>query len=77
MEAAESDQGFALGDSISAADALEEGWLVDPLGLRVPAEGYYIVTPKDRKMSPAAKAFRDWLKGEIAAFSGSAVAPSS
>jgi len=68
LEAAEADQGFALGDSISAADGLAEGWLVDPFGLKVPAEGYFIVTAPDRQLSAEANAFRDWLKAEMASF---------
>jgi LysR family glycine cleavage system transcriptional activator len=68
LEAAEAGQGFALGDTISAADGLAEGWLVSPLTLKVAAEGYYIVSPKERPMSPAASAFRTWLKEEMAGF---------
>lgn len=68
LEAAEADQGFALGDTISAAIALRENWLVDPFGIEVPAESYYIVTPNDRVLSAAAKAFRDWLLAEMASF---------
>lgn len=68
LEAAEADQGFALADNVSAADALREGWLVDPFGLKVPAEGYYIVTPPNRQATAAAQAFREWLKEEMSAF---------
>ena len=57
LEAAEADQGFALGDLISTADALEGGWLVRPLEIEAPAGGYFVVLPKGRKLSPAAEVF--------------------
>lgn len=68
LEAAEADQGFALGDLISTADALEEGWLVRPLEIEAPAGGYFVLHPKGRKESPAAQAFCLWLEEEIDAF---------
>ena len=68
LQAAEADQGFALGDLISTADALEEGWLVRPLEIEAPAGGYFVVLPKGRKMSPAAQVFCSWLEDEIEQF---------
>lgn len=68
IEAAEADQGFALGDLISTADALKEGWLVRPLEIVAPAGGYFVVRPKGRKESPAARAFCLWLEEEMHTF---------
>ncbi len=71
LEAAEADQGLALGDNVSAADALAEGWLVSPLGFSVPAGGYWLVQPKDAKPSEAAGAFCAWLLEAVADYAPS------
>ena len=68
LEAAEASQGFALGDIISTADAIDDGWLVRPLAIEAPAGGYFIVRPKGRPESAAAEAFRLWLQNEMAEF---------
>lgn len=68
LEAAEAGLGFALGDNVSAADGLAEGWLVKPFDLTVEAGAYWIVRSKGAKESAAAAAFCGWLREEIATF---------
>jgi len=68
LEAAEAGQGLALGDNVSAADDLAEGWLVRPLDLAVPAGAYWLVQAKNAKPSEAAQAFRAWLISAIKGF---------
>jgi LysR family glycine cleavage system transcriptional activator len=68
LEAAEAGQGFALGDNISAAEALKEGWLVKPLNFTMPMGAYWLLTAEDSLHSPAAEAFRAWIMAEIRAF---------
>ena len=66
IEAAEAGQGFALGDQILCTDALIEGWLKRPFDLDIKDHGsYWIVRAKGSKESPPARAFRDWLVGEM------------
>jgi LysR family glycine cleavage system transcriptional activator len=67
IEAAEAGQGFALGDQILCTDALSEGWLARPFNLDMKDHGsYWIVRAKGSKESPPARAFREWLMGEMA-----------
>ena len=66
IEAAEAGQGFALGDQILCTDALAEGWLVRPFDFDIKDHWHYwIVRGKDRKETPPARAFREWLMSEI------------
>lgn len=65
LEAAEAGQGFALGDQVLTAIALQEGWLVKPLpGFRLQG-AYYLVTPEDVEDSAAMHAFRIWLHAQM------------
>ena len=67
IEAAESGQGFALSDQILSTDSLLEGWLVRPFGFDIKDHWHYwIVRGKGGKESAPARAFREWLMGEIA-----------
>ncbi len=66
IEAAESGQGFALGDQILCTDSLVEGWLVRPFSIDMKEHGsYWIVRKKGSKESAPARAFREWLMGEM------------
>lgn len=67
IEAAESGQGFALGDQILCTDSLVEGWLVRPFSFDLKDHGtYWIVRAKGSKESVTARAFRDWIMAEMA-----------
>jgi LysR family glycine cleavage system transcriptional activator len=66
IDAAESGQGFALGDQILCTDSILEGWLVRPFALDMKDHGsYFIVREKGSKESAPARAFRDWLMAEM------------
>ena len=67
IEAAESGQGFALGDQILCTDALIEGWLARPFNLDLKDHGnYWIVRAKGSKETAPARSFREWLMAEMA-----------
>lgn len=67
IEAAESGQGFALGDQILCTDAILEGWLVRPFALDMKDHGsYFFVRAKASKESAPARSFREWLMSELA-----------
>jgi LysR family transcriptional regulator, glycine cleavage system transcriptional activator len=66
IEAAESGQGFALGDQILCTDSLVDGRLVRPFAIDMKDHGsYWIVRKKGSKESAPARAFREWLLGEM------------
>lgn len=65
VEAAAAGQGIALGDNVSAADGLLEGWLVRPFDISIQEEAYYIVSAKGRKETAQAEAFKAWLTQEM------------
>ena len=67
IEAAESGQGFALGDQILCTDSLIEGWLKRPFNLEIKDHGsYWIVRAKGSKETAPARSFREWLMAEMA-----------
>lgn len=66
IEAAEGGQGLALADNVLAIDSLMEGWLVRPFSIDLPQDAYYLVKPPGLRESPAAAAFREWVKAEMA-----------
>jgi LysR family transcriptional regulator, glycine cleavage system transcriptional activator len=67
LEAAESSQGFALGDQILCTDSILEGWLTRPFALDMKDHGtYWIVRAKGSKESAPARSFREWLMSEMA-----------
>jgi LysR family glycine cleavage system transcriptional activator len=67
IEAAEAGQGFALADQILVTDAILEGRLARPFDIDMKDQwSYYIVRPKGSKESAPARAFREWLLGEMA-----------
>jgi LysR family glycine cleavage system transcriptional activator len=66
LEAAEAGQGFALGDQILCTDSLLENWLVRPFTFDLKDHGaYWVVRKKGSRESGPARAFREWLMGEI------------
>ncbi len=66
IEAAESAQGFALGDQILCTDSLVDGWLLRPFTIDMKDHGsYWIVRKKGSKEQATARAFREWLMGEM------------
>jgi LysR family transcriptional regulator, glycine cleavage system transcriptional activator len=66
LEAAEAGQGFALGDQIISTDSLLEGWLVRPFDFDMKDHGsYWVVRKKGSKETGPARAFREWLLGEV------------
>nr|WP_236846822.1 MULTISPECIES: LysR substrate-binding domain-containing protein [unclassified Bosea (in: a-proteobacteria)] len=68
LQAALGSQGVAMGRSLLVADYLRRGALVAPLPgfATAPGLGYWVVLPGRAEMNPAAMAFTDWLKQEIA-----------
>ena len=68
LEAAGAGLGVALGDNLTVADGLAEGWLVKPLDFTVEAGAYWIVTPKNGGESQAARDFRHWLEEAVIPF---------
>jgi LysR family glycine cleavage system transcriptional activator len=68
LEATIAGQGVMLAWQLLAADALADGRLVAPFGVRAASGlGYYLVTPASGPMSRKVAAFRRWVKEEIAA----------
>ena len=66
IEAAEAGQGFALSDQILSTDSLVDGWLARPFAIDMKDHGsYWIVRKKGSKEQPPARAFREWLLGEM------------
>jgi LysR family transcriptional regulator, glycine cleavage system transcriptional activator len=66
IEAAEAGQGFALGDNILCTDSLVEGWLSRPFAIDMKDHGsYWIVRKKGSREQSSARAFREWLMGEM------------
>ena len=67
IAAAEAGQGFALGDDITAGDALLAKRLVAPFDINVRHHSYYIVRGTGQRPCKAAMAFKAWLVTELAA----------
>ncbi len=66
IEAAEAGQGFALADQILSTDSLIDGRLLRPFAIDMKDHGsYWIVRKKNSKELPPARAFREWLLGEM------------
>lgn len=62
LQAARDGFGVALSDGLVSARDLDEGRLVQPLSFSVPAvHNYYCVCSEDKRKSPEALAFIDWL----------------
>ena len=62
IEAAKRGQGVTLSNKVLSAEELSNGTLIEPLPIRIPSgKGYYLVSPQNRRLSPSAKLFSDWL----------------
>lgn len=63
LQATQADQGIAVGWDRLVRPLVEEGKLVKITDLEVTAPGgYYLTWYDNRKLSPAAEVFRDWLR---------------
>jgi LysR family glycine cleavage system transcriptional activator len=68
LDAAAEGAGVLLAHNLLAYDDLRTGQLVIPVALTLPSDrAYHFVCPKRRVDAPQVKAFRDWIKQEIAA----------
>lgn len=68
LEAAIAGQGVMLAWQLLAADALADGRLVAPFGVKAASGlGYYLITRASDETSRKVTAFRKWMKEEIAA----------
>jgi LysR family glycine cleavage system transcriptional activator len=66
IEAAEAGAGFALADQILVTDSLVEGWLKRPFAIDMKDHGsYWFVRKKGSRETAPARAFREWLMGEM------------
>jgi DNA-binding transcriptional LysR family regulator len=66
LDAAIGGQGVFLAWETLAEFALRHGQLVEPFALRVPTgRTTWFVTPKGRRLTPAVRAFRDWVRDEL------------
>ena len=60
-------QGVAMGDILLCGDALDQGTLVRPFEIEIPAKrSYYIVAEPDRLERPVVRAFIHWLRVKVA-----------
>jgi LysR family glycine cleavage system transcriptional activator len=67
--------GVAIAQLRFVADDLEQGRLVTPFALRVPADGsYYFAYPVERPKPARVAAFEEWLRGEALAGEAAAAA---
>ncbi len=67
LQAAIAGDGVALGRSVLVADALEQGTLVKPFDLALPATyAYYVVSSEAAAGRPKVRAFRDWVLAQAA-----------
>lgn len=66
LEASEAGQGFALGDQILCTDSIVAGRLTRPFNFDMKDHGsYWAVRKKGSRETAPARAFREWLMGEI------------
>ncbi|MBK8176739.1 MAG: transcriptional regulator GcvA [Rhodospirillales bacterium] len=67
LQAAMDGRGVALGQAVLVGDDLAAGRLVAPFSARLPTGfAYYVVCPPTSAERPKIRAFRDWVKSEIA-----------
>jgi LysR family glycine cleavage system transcriptional activator len=68
LDAASEGAGVLLAHDLLAYDDLRTGRLLIPVALPIASgRAYYVVCPKHRSMVPQVRAFRDWIKQEVAA----------
>ncbi|MFE0758926.1 transcriptional regulator GcvA [Inquilinus sp. NPDC058860] len=65
LDAAMAGEGVAMGDDVLCARDIAAGRLVRLFDVSVPRSWYWLAMPEDRRLSPAAGAFRAWLLGEL------------
>ena len=66
LNAARAHAGLAMGHETLTSDLLADGTLVRPYDDAVAMEeAYYLVEPPEHEVTPATKAFSDWLREEI------------
>jgi LysR family glycine cleavage system transcriptional activator len=71
LQAAARGEGIALARRSIVLDDLEHGTLKRLFPLAVPSrERYWFVSPRERADSPNVKAFREWVKGQLAGQAG-------
>lgn len=62
IDAARRGQGVVLSNRLLAEEELRRGELIEPFPLRLrPGKGYYLIHPRQRALSPAARILKDWL----------------
>ena len=68
LDAASEGAGVLLAHDLLAYDDLRTGRLIIPVALPIASgRAYYLVCPRHRSMVPQVRAFRDWIKQEVAA----------
>jgi LysR family glycine cleavage system transcriptional activator len=73
LQAAARGEGVALARRSIVGEDLERGTLKRLFALAVPSrERYWFVSPRERAEAPSVKAFRDWVKAELAGQPGAA-----
>ena len=66
ISAALAGQGIAMGDAITAGEALASGRLVRPFAMTIRSpSSYYLVTDRRRGATAPVTAFRDWVKARL------------
>jgi LysR family glycine cleavage system transcriptional activator len=68
LDAASEGAGVLLAHDLLAYDDLRTGRLIIPIALPIASDrAYHVVCPKHRSRVPQVRAFRDWIKQEVAA----------
>jgi LysR family transcriptional regulator, glycine cleavage system transcriptional activator len=68
LDAASEGAGVLLAHDLLAYDDLRTGRLIIPVAQPIASgRAYYVVCPRQRSMVPQVRAFRDWIKQEVAA----------
>ena len=67
IDAARRGQGLTLSNEILTCPEAQNGELIEPFDLRLSSrKSYYLVHPKNRTLSKASKALKDWLLEQVA-----------
>jgi len=74
LDAASEGAGVLLAHDVLAYDDLRTGRLIIPVALPIWSDrAYYVVCPKHRSTVPQVRAFRDWIKQEVAELDWTAI----
>ena len=65
LQAAAEGQGVALGDDLLAGDDLRARRLIKPFEIEMPCGAYWLMRSRSASISPAQRAFEDWLRSEL------------